>query len=435
MRRLRLIHLLRLRRSRDGARTVRLLGRVLVTVTLVQEKHDEKEHENGGDVERREERLGARLLESGFDADLTRHIDDGRDGREIHLLPKKDVFSTAKERAGQTFKMTMLSIDELFSIAETCKAQDQPREQFIWTEYRCRFCPDDGTMVDHDGQLYTNGSRVANEDGLPTCVSCGHSDMAFISDEPEWNGGANDEGSDPSRVGAPVNTTLFSASWGSGTIMSVHSSGTYANKRLARINFHTSMNHKDRALHHAYEGLDQVGRIVLGLPDSVMLQAKIMYRKFSESVLTRGAIRNGIKANCIMRACQDAHVARTTHEIAAAFNIPARDISRTADIFRETIPTVETTTTKSSDLVSRIFSQVTVPDEMRGRIRQRTIRMCEQVECHPSLMGKTPKGVTAAVLYTVLSEYGQTRESIAAMCDVSLPTLVKLENLVKKIVM
>jgi transcription initiation factor TFIIB len=330
-------------------------------------------------------------------------------------------------------QLKMVSVDELFSIAETCKAQDQPRENFIWTEYRCQFCPDDGTMVEHDGQLYTIGSRVANEDGLPTCVSCGHSDVAFISDEPEWNGGANDEGSDPSRVGAPVNTTLFSASWGSGTIMSVHSSGTYANKRLARINFHTSMNHKDRALHHAYEGLDQVGRIVLGLPDSVMLQAKIMYRKFSESVLTRGAIRNGIKANCIMRACQDAHVARTTHEIAAAFKIPPRDISRTADIFRETIPTVETTTTKSSDLVSRIFSQVTVPDDMRGRIRQRTIRMCEQVECHPSLMGKTPKGVTAAVLYTVLSEYGQTRESIAGMCDVSLPTLVKLENLVKKI--
>jgi len=329
----------------------------------------------------------------------------------------------------------MVSIDELFSIAETCKlSSDQPRENFIWTEYRCRFCPDDGTMVEHNGQLYTMGSRVSNEDGLPTCVSCGHSDMAFISDEPEWNGGANDEGSDPSRVGAPVNTTLFSASWGSGTIMSVHSSGTYANKRLARINFHTSMNHKDRALHHAYEGLDHVGRVILGLPESVMLQAKIMYRKFSENVLTRGAIRVGIKANCIMRACQDAHVARTTHEIATAFKIPPRDISRTADIFRETIPTIETTTTKSSDLVSRIFIQVTVPDDMRGRIRQRTIRMCEQVQCHPSLMGKTPKGVTAAVLYTMLAEYGQTRESIAAMCDVSLPTLVKLENLVKKIV-
>ena len=329
----------------------------------------------------------------------------------------------------------MLSIDELFSIAEGCRPKNTEPQQLIWTEYRCRFCPDDGTMVRHGDQWFTNGSRIMNEDNLPTCVTCGISDESFISDEPEWNGGANEEGSDPSRVGAPVNTTLFSASWGSGTIMSVQASGTYANKRLARINFHTSMNHKDRALHHAYEDLDRIGRTVLNLPDSVMLQAKIMYRKFSESVLTRGAIRNGIKANCILRACQDAHVARTTQEIADAFKIPSRDISRTADLFRETIPTVQTTTiTKSSDLVARIFNQVVVPEESRGRIRQKTIRICEQVESHPSLMGKTPKGVAAAVLYHVLAEYGTTRESIASMCEVSLPTLVKLENLMKKIV-
>jgi len=77
-----------------------LFGRTLVTVTLVQEKHDEQKHENGGDVERRKERLGTRLIESGFDTDLTRHIDDGRDGGKVHLLPKKDVFSTGKQRAG-----------------------------------------------------------------------------------------------------------------------------------------------------------------------------------------------------------------------------------------------------------------------------------------------------------------------------------------------
>lgn len=78
-----------------------LFGRALVTVALVQEKHDEQEHQNGGDVEWGKERLGARLLESGFDADLTRHIDDGRDGWKVHLLQKKDVFSTGKERTGR----------------------------------------------------------------------------------------------------------------------------------------------------------------------------------------------------------------------------------------------------------------------------------------------------------------------------------------------
>ena len=77
-----------------------LFGRALITVALVQEKHNEQEDEHGGDVERRKQGLGIRLLESSFDADLTRHIDDGRDGWKVHLLPKKDVFSTGKERAG-----------------------------------------------------------------------------------------------------------------------------------------------------------------------------------------------------------------------------------------------------------------------------------------------------------------------------------------------
>jgi len=85
----------------DWAGTVCLFSRTLVTVALVQEKHHEQEHEYGGEIKRRKERLGARLLESGFDTDLTRHIDDGRDGWKVHLLSKKHVFSTTKERADE----------------------------------------------------------------------------------------------------------------------------------------------------------------------------------------------------------------------------------------------------------------------------------------------------------------------------------------------
>ena len=77
-----------------------LFRRTLITVTLVQEKNHEQEDEHGGDVEWRKQGLDTRLLESGFDANLARHIDDGRDGWKVHLLPKKDVFSTGKQRAG-----------------------------------------------------------------------------------------------------------------------------------------------------------------------------------------------------------------------------------------------------------------------------------------------------------------------------------------------
>jgi transcription initiation factor TFIIIB Brf1 subunit/transcription initiation factor TFIIB len=210
---------------------------------------------------------------------------------------------------------------------------------------------------------------------------------------------------------------------------------TFANKRLARINFHTSMNHKDRSLHHAYDDLDRIGRIILNLPETVMLQAKIMYRRFNEEKLTRGAIRIGIKANCVFRACRDANVSRTTQEIADAFGIPARDVSRTADMFRETIPEkpVASSVTKPSDLVARLFNDVTcIPDEERGRARQKVLQACRDHERNVLLMGKTPKGCSAAIMYVTLSQlgYAPNKEEIRTICDVSMPTLNKLEKIV-----
>ena len=95
---------LRLLRRCDRAGTVCLFSRALVTIALVEEKHDEKKHEHSGEVEWRKESLGTSLLESGFDTDLTRHVDDRRDGGKVHLLSKKDVFSTVKERADENIK-------------------------------------------------------------------------------------------------------------------------------------------------------------------------------------------------------------------------------------------------------------------------------------------------------------------------------------------
>jgi hypothetical protein len=81
---------------------VGLFGRPLIPVPLVQEKHHEQKHEHGGNVEWRKESLGTRLFESSLDTNLARYINDRRRGcgSKVHLLTKKDVFSTAKQRAG-----------------------------------------------------------------------------------------------------------------------------------------------------------------------------------------------------------------------------------------------------------------------------------------------------------------------------------------------
>ena len=273
-------------------------------------------------------------------------------------------------------------------------------------------------------------------DDLPVCIDCGRVDYEFVCDEPEWRSGGDDGKADPSRVGAPVNTDHFSAAWGSSTIMNVAKQSSYQQKRLAMINLHTSMNHKDRALFHAYQELDRVGKQILNLPDNVMYQAKIKYKAFNEAVLTRGAVRNGIKANCIFQACRESGVARTTREIADAFGIPARDLSRTFDMYQEQVPETEVHITTAADVIPRFFNDVTcVPDSQRGRIKMKIVKVCKELEECVELQGRTPKAVACAIMFSILKESGfaPDKAELCRICGVSVPTLGKIETIVRNL--
>lgn len=274
-------------------------------------------------------------------------------------------------------------------------------------------------------------------DDLPVCLDCGLTDAYYISDEPEWRSGLDESGAatDPSRVGAPVNVELFSEGWGQSTCISNSRTATWAQRKMSRINMHVSMNHKDRALFHAYEDLEKVGRHILSLPNNVLYAAKVKYKAFNSEVLTRGAVRNGIKANCIFQACREFGVARTTKEIADAFGIPARDISRTTEIFEEQVPETIAHVTTPADLVPRFFNDLTcVPVEMRGRIKMKIVKVCESLADCVELMGRTPKAVACAVIYHILSKEGfkPNKAEICRICDVSVPTLGKIETIVKE---
>jgi transcription initiation factor TFIIIB Brf1 subunit/transcription initiation factor TFIIB len=180
--------------------------------------------------------------------------------------------------------------------------------------------------------------------------------------------------------------------------------------------------------------MDRVGKVVLGLPDNVMYSAKIKYKHFSEQMLTRGAVRVGVKANCIFQACKEFGVARTTQEIASAFEIPVRDMARTTEIFLDQNPEVRVSVTTPSDLVSRFFNSVTcVGDGERGRLKMRIAQACKSLEDSAGLQGRTPKAVACAVIFHILSLEGlkPSKVEICRICDVSVPTLGKIETLVK----
>src|SRR6056300_110668 len=223
-----------------------------------------------------------------------------------------------------------------------------------------------------------DGVKVITPEGFPVCSSCGLVEDRFIDDSPEWTSGVSEDGkvNDPSRCGNPnSNPELFSQSWGKGTVMATTSSSKYELKRMAKINFHMSMNHKDRSLFHAYKDIDEACHT---LPESILKDAKMMYKKFNEEKLTRGAVRLGIKANCVLYACRLSKVPRTTKEIAYMFGIQSKDISRTTQIFKENIlgATKKNYVTKAFDVMQRLLNSFSVTREERLKCN----KMCTATE-------------------------------------------------------
>jgi transcription initiation factor TFIIIB Brf1 subunit/transcription initiation factor TFIIB len=167
-----------------------------------------------------------------------------------------------------------------------------------------------------------------------------------------------------------------------------------------------------------------------------MYQVKIKYKAFNEAVLTRGAVRNGIKANCVFQACREAGVSRTTQEIADAFGIPARDLSRTFDMYQEQLPETEVHITTAADVIPRFFNEVTcVPDSQRGRIKMKIVKVCKELEECVELQGRTPKAVACAIMFAILKESGfaPDKAELCRICGVSVPTLGKIETIVRNL--
>lgn len=293
--------------------------------------------------------------------------------------------------------------------------KEEPVASKIDVNYYCKEC---------------GGTKVVAPEGLPVCTECGLVDDSYISDVAEWTSGVTEDGkvSDPARCGADAhsNPNLYSSQWGKSTVISTgRGSSTYKNRRMATINFHMAMNHKDRGLYHAYKDIEDA---CATLPEVVLRDAKMIYKTFSDKKLTRGAVRVGIKANCVLYACRLSNYPRTLKEIAEMFNIQPKDISRTSEMFKKIMLDGEspsTTTTRPTDVMNRLLNGFELTREQRIECN----KMSRDVQDCVELMSKTPNSVCSAILWI---NTGIPKTEICKKCSISVPTLNKIEGIIRK---
>ncbi|KAL6309848.1 cyclin-like protein [Sparassis latifolia] len=129
----------------------------------------------------------------------------------------------------------------------------------------------------------------------------------------EWRTFANDEGDDPSRVGA-ASDPLMDGIEQLDTAISFRDGGSGIARELQRAASRSTASRAERNLLTAFREIatwcDQ-----FSLPKTISDIAKQLYKRADEEKLLRGKPLDAVIAACIFIACRQAHVPRTFREI------------------------------------------------------------------------------------------------------------------------
>jgi len=308
--------------------------------------------------------------------------------------------------------VTINNMDDLFDLARQAMEISSPSvEAEVYMSLKCSHC---------------SGRMIENAETDMVCSECGLVDSSNgrIDQGADWSSGVTDEGAkDGSRVGMAANP-LYNT-WGSGSKIAKTKGMTTAQKRMAKIDFHLSSNHKDRALHQAYMDI-QESCATLGISTSTIELAKCFYKRISTKGITRGVVRIGMKANCVYYACKREGVPRTLHEIAGAFGIEPKDISRVANKFRDCLDEEDTEerVTLASDMIPRLMNEIRPMTP--GKVTYKIVNLCKKIERTSEFMGKVSGGVAGACILYSLQDI--EIERIIEATNVSKITLTKLKQ-------
>jgi len=159
------------------------------------------------------------------------------------------------------------------------------------------------------------------------CVKCGSEIDCNLSFAQEWRyyGSSDSKSSNPTRVGMPTNKLLPKSSMGS-TI-----SNSYINSfefnRIKQKQRWIGLDYKERSLLNIFSVIKSYAKRG-GITNKIIEHAKVLYKKISETKISRGINRKALEAACIYESCKLHNVPRSIKEIAKIYNLDAKIMSK-----------------------------------------------------------------------------------------------------------
>ena len=265
------------------------------------------------------------------------------------------------------------------------------------------------------------GEDIILDDGNYVCRKCNTLVERFMDMQAEWRyyGCEDSKMNDPTRCGMPVNDLLPNSSLGS--IISNQTNESYDMKLIRKYHMWNSMTYKERSLYNIFDSIT-VNAANNGIPNSIIEEAKALYKKLSESKISRGENRNGLIASSIYMSCKSNKVPRSTKEIAKIFNLKLTTMTKGCKKFQD-IMNMNLDSSCPSDFIQRFGSKLSIAKEI--------IELCKHVVSKADDLNivseNTPPSIAAASIYlcNIICNLGIQKNDLATICEISQVTLTK----------
>lgn len=266
------------------------------------------------------------------------------------------------------------------------------------------------------------------EDGAYFCHLCGRFQEVRLNHDPEWRfyGDSDSKSSDPTRVGMPVNALLPESSLG--TMISNKGKRSYEFDKMRQYHTWNTMPYRERSLYRIYERLQNKARLA-GIPNYIIENAKLMYKKLSEAQISRGANRRGLMASCIYISCKMEGVPRSAKEIAAIYDLKVNEMTRGCKKFLE----IMDLTKKRTDFVLNSSTPMNFVKRFCSNLglEEDVFHICEYVAYMTTKLDivdeNTPPSIAAGSIFLVVSlcNLPVSKKAVSKACKTSEVTISK----------
>lgn len=277
-------------------------------------------------------------------------------------------------------------------------------------------------------------SLSITEEGFLACTNnkCGIVYKDILDQSAEWRfyGADDNQNSDPTRCGMPINPLLKESSYGCKVICAGRT--TYEMRKIRRYTEWQSMPYKEKSQYDEFQKIINMASNH-GIPKIIIDDAIRYHKKISEQKTFRGLNRDGIISASIYISCRINDNPRTAKEIATIFNLDntsaTKGCKNAINILNDLEMTEEseelTTLTKSTPctFINRFCSKLNINKELT----KVSIFIAKIVESQKYIPENTPNSIAAGIIYyiSVYCNLNITKKQIHHISTISEVTINK----------